>query len=63
MGYERGSVSPLGVKKNKGIYFDKEVLNHETIEVSAGAYGMSVKLDRDELLDHLKAQVRDISSM
>ena len=61
VGYERGSVSPIGVRKNKGIYFDSEVTNHETIEVSAGAYGMSVKLNRDELLGFLKAQVKDIS--
>ena len=35
VGYERGSVSPVGVKKNKGIVFDKEVLNHDEIEISA----------------------------
>ena len=51
----------IGVRKNKGIYFDSEVTNHETIEVSAEAYGMSVKLNRDELLGFLKAQVKDIS--
>ena len=37
VGYERGSVTPVGVKKNKGIYFDDEVNEHEVIEISAGA--------------------------
>lgn len=60
VGYERGSVSPIGVKKNKGIYFDDEVNNHEIIEISAGAYGLGLKLKRDELLKYLDAIVVDL---
>lgn len=60
VGYERGSVSPVGVKRNSGIYFDDEVMNHEIIEISAGAYGMSLKVNREELLAYLHAQVKDI---
>ena len=60
VGYERGSVSPIGVKKNKGIVFDDEVMNHETIEISGGQFGISLKVNRDELLDYLKAEVKDI---
>ena len=61
VGYTRGSVSPIGVKKNKGIYFDIEVLNHEIIEISAGAYGIGLMINRDELLNYLKAKVKDIT--
>ena len=60
VGYERGSVTPVGVKKNKGIFFDDEVSNYEEIEISAGAYGSGLKVNRDELLKYLKAQVKDI---
>ncbi|MBR3251236.1 MAG: Cys-tRNA(Pro) deacylase [Erysipelotrichaceae bacterium] len=60
VGYERGSVSPIGVKKNKGIVFDDEVMNHETIEISGGQFGIGLKVNRDELLDYLKAEVKDI---
>lgn len=60
VGYERGSVSPIGVKKNKGIFFDNEVLNHEFIEISGGAFGTSLKVDRAVILDFLKAQVKDL---
>ena len=60
VGYERGSVTPVGVKKNKGICFDSEVMNHETIEISGGAYGVGLKVNRDELLKYLKAQVKEI---
>ena len=61
VGYERGSVSPVGVKKNKGIWFDDEVLNHEEIEISGGAFGIGLKLKRDELLKYLNAKVADIA--
>jgi len=61
VGYERGSVSPVGVKKNQGIYFDKEVMNHETIEISGGAFGIGLKVNRDELLKYLNAKVKDIA--
>ena len=60
VGYERGSVTPVGVKKNKGIVFDDEVLDHETIEISGGAYGIGLKVNRDEILRFLKAEVKDI---
>ena len=60
VGYERGSVTPVGVKKNKGIFFDDEVNNYEIIEISAGAYGLGLKVNKDELLKYLKAQVKDI---
>lgn len=60
VGYERGSVTPIGVKKNKGIYFDKEVLNHETIEISGGAFGLGLLVSRDKLIDYLKAKIKDI---
>lgn len=60
VGYERGSVTPVGVKKNKEIVFDDEVLKHELIEISGGAYGIGLKVDRDKLLKYLNAQVKDI---
>ncbi len=60
VGYERGSVTPIGVRKNKGIYFDDEVLNHEIIEISGGAFGIGLQVRRDELLTFLNAEVKDI---
>ena len=59
VGYQRGSVSPVGVKKNKGIFFDKEVNNHNSIEISGAAYGITLIINKDELLSFLKASVKD----
>ena len=58
VGYERGSVSPIGAKKNKGVYFDKEVLNHESIELSGGAFGISLKVNREEIVKYLNASIK-----
>ena len=63
VGYERGSVTPVGVKKNKGIYFDLEVLNHEVIEISGGQCGIGLKVNKDQLLNYLKAEVKDIINL
>jgi len=60
VGYERGSVSPVGVKKNKGIYFDDEVINHEVIEISGGAFGIGLKVNREEIIKYLNAKVADL---
>ena len=60
VGYERGSVSPVGAKRNKGILFDDEVLNYETIEISGGILGIGLKLRRADLLSYLNANVADI---
>lgn len=62
VGYERGSVTPIGVKKNKGIYFDKEVLNHETIEISGGMFKVGIIINSNKLLNYLKAEVKDIAN-
>ena len=60
VGYERGSVSPIGVKRNSGIYFDDEVLNHEEIEISGGMMGIGLKVNTNELLNYLNAKVKDL---
>ena len=61
VGYQRGAVSPIGVKKNKGIFFDDEVLNHEKIEISGGMFGIGIKVNRQELIQFLNAKVIDIA--
>ena len=61
IGYERGSVTPVGVKKNAGIWFDDKVYSHKIIEISGGAMGIGLKVDRDRLLGYLKANVADIA--
>ncbi len=60
VGYQRGSVSPIGAKKNKGVFFDKEVNNHDEIELSGGAFGISLKVNKAEIISFLNASVKDL---
>lgn len=61
VGYERGSVSPIGAKRNKGVYFDLEILKHEEIEISGGLLGIGLKIKTTDLLKYLNAKVVDIA--
>ena len=36
-------------------------IHNDSIEISAGAYGMGLVLNRDELLKFLNAKVKDIA--
>ena len=60
VGFERGNVSPLGVIKKHQVYFDKECLRHDKIIISGAKKGISLRVDRGELLEFLKAKVGDL---
>lgn len=60
VGYQRGSVSPLGIIAKHKTYFDQSVENHEEIEISAGKFGYGLKVNVQELLRFLKAEVKDL---
>ena len=55
-GYERGAVSPLGLKRNFPIYFEETALLFETIEVSGGMKGCSLRVEPNALADLLQAK-------
>ncbi|MBQ1508754.1 MAG: aminoacyl-tRNA deacylase [Erysipelotrichaceae bacterium] len=61
VGYERGSVTPIAAKKNRGVLFDAEVLHHETIEISGGEFGIGLTVNRDDLLRFLNAKTAEIT--
>lgn len=63
IGYERGSVSPVGTKRVKGIIFDNEANNYEKIEISGGMKGISLLVDREEIIGYLKAKTGDITKI
>ena len=60
VGYERGSVSPLGVNVRHRTAFDISALEFENIEISGGRLGIGLKLNSRELLDHLNAEVGEL---
>lgn len=60
VGYKRGSTSPIGILKKHKLYFDISILEHEKIEVSGGAMGISLMLKTKDLLEFTKAEVKDL---
>ena len=59
-GYIRGGCSPIGMKKQFPTFFDESVLKHEKITVSAGVRGCQLLLLREQLIDFINAQTKDI---
>ena len=49
-GYIRGGCSPIGMKKKFPTYFDKSVIEHEQITVSAGVRGIQLWLKSEDIL-------------
>ena len=60
VGYQRGSVSPIGIKNIKKIFIDESVNNYEYVEVSGGTCGISLKINTKELIDYLNLVVLDV---
>ena len=59
-GFERGNVSPLGVLKKHQVCFDRECLKHDQIIISGAKKGISLRVDRQALIDYLQAKIGDI---
>ncbi len=59
-GYVRGGCSPIGMKKQFPTYIDETALLFDEIFVSAGARGMQVKLNPDDLLKLINGVYADL---
>ncbi len=54
-GYERGGVSPVGMKKAYPVFIDETAQLFEHIEISGGIKGVSLKLEPEALAEFLSA--------
>ncbi|MEG1262793.1 MAG: aminoacyl-tRNA deacylase, partial [Clostridia bacterium] len=55
-GYERGSVSPIGMKKKYPTFIDQSACEFELIRISGGQKGVSIELDPKALSAYLGAR-------
>ena len=60
VGYQRGSVTPIGILKKHKVAFDISINDFDTLIISGGQKGISLKLDKNELINYLNAEVLDI---
>ena len=60
-GYNRGEVSPVGMKKTYPTYIDKSAENFDNISCSAGKKGASVQLSPYDLCRYISAGFAPLS--
>ena len=56
-GYIRGACSPIGMKKHFPTYFHETCLEFPYIYVSAGQRGLQIKVDPNDLIKEIHAEV------
>lgn len=59
-GYIRGGCSPIGMKKHFLTYIDESALTFESIYVSGGERGVQIKINVNDLINIVEADVVDI---
>ncbi len=62
-GYERGNVSPLGMKSSFVTVFDSSALEYERIYISAGKIGLQIFVNTTALLNQINAKTDTVVSM
>lgn len=60
-GYERGTITPFGARGNLPVLADHSIPGAGTVTVGAGAHGVSLRLDADDLVDAVRAEVVDLA--
>ena len=61
-GYERGTITPFGVTVPWPVLVDATVPGSGTVTVGGGAHGVSLRVDADELIAVLGADVGDVTT-
>lgn len=59
-GYIRGGCSPIGMKKPFPTFFHTSALDFDVIYVSAGVRGLQLKINPQDLISYVRANVTDL---
>ena len=60
-GYERGSVSPLGLRRTFPVFIDETVEIWSEVGISAGAKGVEILIAPEDLIAVTSAQLVDLA--
>lgn len=61
-GYERGAITPFGSSRAWPVIVDVAALEHATVAIGGGARGVNLHLSPHDLVEHLDAEVADLSA-
>lgn len=59
-GYVRGGCTPIGMKKQFAVFFDKSIGDLECVFISGGTRGLAIKVNKNDLIPFVKGKVADI---
>ena len=59
-GYIRGGCSPIGMKKALPTFIHESALLYDHIYISAGQRGLQLKINPEQLIDYIKAELYPI---
>ena len=62
-GYIRGGCTPIGMKKRFPTFIDTTCTQYDYIYISAGVRGLQLKLNPEQLISFIDAQVADIETV
>jgi Cys-tRNA(Pro)/Cys-tRNA(Cys) deacylase len=60
-GYERGTITPLGTTRTWPIVADRSIAGGGTVSIGAGAHGVALLVDADELLSAIGAETTSLT--
>lgn len=60
-GYERGTITPFGAAGGWPVLADAAIVGSGAVTIGSGAHGVSLRLDADELLAAVDAEVVDLT--
>jgi Cys-tRNA(Pro)/Cys-tRNA(Cys) deacylase len=60
-GYERGTITPFGARGSWPVLADASIAGAGTVTVGGGAHGVSLRLDADDLIAAVGAEVIDLT--
>ncbi|HEU5326234.1 MAG TPA: YbaK/EbsC family protein [Candidatus Limnocylindria bacterium] len=60
-GYERGAITPFGASRAWPVIADASALKPETVAIGGGARGVNLHLDPRVLVEHLHAEIADVT--
>ena len=60
-GYERFTITPFGAERSWPVLVDPSVMNEPVVSVGGGAFGVNLHLSPAALVDHLGAEIVDVS--
>ncbi len=60
-GYERFTITPFGADRSWPVLVDGSVVDEPVVSVGGGAFGVNLHLAPTALVDHLGAEIADVS--